>query len=98
MGEKKSLLELNDEVNDGLEIAKEAVGDDKELLETIDTLEKAWNKLLSQMIIMSVGLTAMKYREDEQIRELLKIYRRKIGGLTLFGEWMKDDEELPPEI
>jgi len=96
MGEKKSLLELNDEVNEGIEIAKEAAGEDEELLETIYTLERAWNKLLGQIIIMSVGLTAMKYREDEQIRELLRIYKRKIGGLTLFSDWMKDDPNKKP--
>ncbi len=68
--EPKMIGELNEEVQRGLEIACEAVKDDKNakmLLDTLRQIHNAWSELLHKVIVMAVSISAMKYRTAEQI-------------------------------
>ena len=64
-------------VKEGLRIARESV-DDEALLKLCDDLEYTWQNLCSNLIIVSVGLSAMRYRTGEQIREQLQQYLKSI--------------------
>jgi len=64
-------------VKEGLRIARESV-DDEALLKLCDDLEYTWQNLCSNLIIVSVGLSAMRYRTGEQIKEQLQQYLKSI--------------------
>ena len=61
MGKKKTLTEMEEKVKEGLRIARESV-DDQELLKLCDDLEYTWDNLCANLIIVGVGLSAMRYR------------------------------------
>ncbi len=77
MGKQNTITEMEDKVKDGLRIARESV-DDEALLKLCDDLEYTWQKLCSDLIIVGVGLSAMRYRTGEQIREQLQQYLKSI--------------------
>ncbi len=64
-------------VKEGLRIARESV-DDEDLLKLCDDLEYTWQNLCSNLILVSVGLSAMRYRTGDQIREQLQQYLKSI--------------------
>lgn len=68
---------MEEKVREGLRIAREAV-DDEALLRLCDELEYTWQHLCANLIIVSVGLSAMRYRTREQIREQLRQYLESI--------------------
>ncbi|MFC1836106.1 hypothetical protein ACFL2Q_15535 [Thermodesulfobacteriota bacterium] len=47
-------------------------------MQTLAQLEKTWEQVCSQLIILSAGLSAMKFRSDEQIVSQLRQYADKI--------------------
>lgn len=73
MGEQKTLTEMAERVKEGLRIAREAV-EDEALLKLCDDLEYTWETLCSNLIIVGVGISAMRYRTREQITEQLRQY------------------------
>ncbi len=77
MGKQSTITEMQDKVKDGLRIARDSV-DDEALLKLCDDLEYTWEKLCSDLIIVGVGLSAMRYRTVEQIREQLQQYLKSI--------------------
>jgi hypothetical protein len=77
MRKQNTLMEIETKVREGLKIAREAV-DDEALLKLCDDLEYTWENLCSNLIIVSVGLSAMKYRSSDQIRDQLSEYQRLI--------------------
>lgn len=68
---------MEEKVKEGLRIARESV-DDEALLKLCDDLEFTWQNLCSNLIIVGVGLSAMRYRTGEQIREQLQQYLHTI--------------------
>lgn len=77
MGNQNTLGEMDEKVKEGLRTARESVGDET-LLKLCDDLEYAWQHLCSNLIIVSVGLSAMRYRTAEQITEQLGQYLQTI--------------------
>ena len=77
MGKQNTLTEMEEKVKEGLRIARESV-EDETLLKLCDDLEYTWEHLCSNLIIVSVGLSAMRYRTAEQIREQLAQYLQTI--------------------
>lgn len=77
MGKQNTLNEMDEKVKEGLRIARESV-EDEGLLKLCDDLEYTWQQLCSNLIIVSVGLSAMKYRTSEQIRNQLAQYQETI--------------------
>jgi hypothetical protein len=77
MGKKNTLTEIETKVKEGLRIARESV-DDEALLKLCDDLEYTWEHLCSNLIIVSVGLSAMRYRTSDQIRDQLTEYLNMI--------------------
>ena len=77
MGKQNTITEMEDKVKEGLRIARESV-DDEALLKLCDDLEYTWENLCSNLIIVSVGLSAMRYRTGEQIRVQLQQYLKSI--------------------
>ncbi len=73
MGKQNTITEMEEKVKEGLRIARESV-DDEALLKLCDELEFTWQNLCSNLIIVGVGLSAMRYRTGEQIREQLRQY------------------------
>ena len=73
MGKQNTITEMEAKVKEGLRIAREAV-DDQQLLKLCDDLEVTWDKLCANLIIVGVGLAAMKYRTREQIAAQLQEY------------------------
>ncbi len=76
-GKQNTITQIEQKVKEGLRIARESV-EDEALLKLCDNLEYTWETLCSNLIIVSVGLTAMKYRSREQIREQLEQYLKSI--------------------
>lgn len=76
-GKQQTISEIEARVKDGLRIARESI-EDAELLKLLDDLEYTWENLCSNLIIVSVGLSAMKYRTPEQIKDQLTDYLRMI--------------------
>ena len=77
MGKQNTITEMEEKVKEGLRIARESV-DDEALLKLCDDLEYTWQHLCSNLIIVSVGLSAMRYRTSEQIKEQLLQYLKSI--------------------
>jgi hypothetical protein len=77
MSKQNTITEIEEKVKEGLRIAREAV-DDEALLKLCDDLEFTWQNLCSNLIIVSVGLSAMRYRTGDQIREQLRDYLQQI--------------------
>lgn len=77
MGKQDNITQMEEKVREGLRIAREAV-DDEALLRLCDELEYTWQHLCANLIIVSVGLSAMRYRTREQIREQLRQYLESI--------------------
>ncbi len=77
MGKQNTITEMEIKVKEGLKIARESV-DDEALLKLCDDLEYTWQNLCSNLIIVGVGLSAMRYRTGEQIREQLQQYLESI--------------------
>lgn len=77
MKKQNTLTEIETKVKEGLKIAREAV-DDEALLKLCDDLEYTWENLCSNLIIVSVGLSAMRYRTNDQIKDQLSEYLRLI--------------------
>jgi hypothetical protein len=77
MGRQNTMSQIEQKVKEGLRIARESV-EDPDLLKLCDDLEYTWETLCSNLIIVSVGLTAMKYRSAEQIRAQLEEYLKSI--------------------
>lgn len=77
MGNQNTLGEMDEKVKEGLRTARESVGDET-LLKLCDDLEYTWQHLCSNLIIISVGLSAMRYRTADQIREQLGQYLQTI--------------------
>ncbi|MBI5247992.1 MAG: hypothetical protein HY912_00730 [Desulfomonile tiedjei] len=77
MGKQNTITEMEEKVKEGLRIARESV-EDEALLKLCDDLEYTWEHLCSNLIIVGVGLSAMRYRTSEQIREQLKQYLETI--------------------
>jgi hypothetical protein len=77
MSKQNSITEIDEKVKEGLKIAREAIDDDV-LLKLCDDLEFTWENLCSNLLIVAVGLSAMKYRSADQIRIQLQQYLSSI--------------------
>ncbi|MGB6065319.1 MAG: hypothetical protein WBG50_10950 [Desulfomonilaceae bacterium] len=77
MGKQNTITEMENKVKEGLRIARESV-EDEALLKLCDDLEYTWDNLCSNLIIVSVGLAAMRYRTRNQIKEQLQQYLNSI--------------------
>ena len=77
MGKQDNITQMEEKVREGLRIARESV-DDEALLKLCDDLEYTWQHLCANLIIVAVGLSAMRYRSSEQIREQLRQYLESI--------------------
>jgi hypothetical protein len=77
MGKQDSITQIEEKVREGLRIARESVND-KALLKLCDDLEYTWQYLCANLLIVSVGLSAMRYRTREQIGEQLRQYMESI--------------------
>lgn len=77
MGKQNTITEMEEKVKEGLRMARESV-DDKELLKLCDDLEYTWDSLCANLLIVGVGLSAMRYRTAEQIGEQLQEYQKTI--------------------
>lgn len=77
MGRQNTINEMEEKVKEGLRIARESV-DDEALLKLCDDLEYTWETLCANLIIVGVGLSAMRYRTGEEIREQLRLYLKTI--------------------
>ena len=77
MGKQNTITEIETKVKEGLRIAREAV-EDEALLKLCDDLEFTWENLCSNLIIVSVGLSAMRYRSSDQIKDQLAEYLKLI--------------------
>lgn len=70
VSEKDNLTDLNQKVQEGMQIALDAVAD-PQLKGLCRSLLNTWDNLMSQVIIVSVGLSAMRFRTPEQIEAQL---------------------------
>jgi hypothetical protein len=77
MRKQNTLTEIETKVREGLKIARESV-EDEALLKLCDDLEYTWENLCSNLIIVSVGLSAMRYRSSDQIKDQLSEYLKMI--------------------
>ena len=77
MSKQQTISEIETRVKDGLRLAREST-EDADLLKLLDDLEYTWDSLCANLIIVSVGLSAMKYRTPEQIKDQLTDYLRMI--------------------
>lgn len=77
MSKQNSITEMDEKVKEGLKIAREAVEDDV-LRKLCDDLEFTWENLCSNLLIVAIGLSAMKYRTADQIRTQLEQYLSSI--------------------
>jgi hypothetical protein len=73
MSKQNTIGEMEAKVKEGLRIAREAAND-PDLLKLCDDLEYTWDDLAAKVIIVGVGLSAMKYRTPDQIRAQLTEY------------------------
>jgi hypothetical protein len=73
MSKQNTITEMDEKVKEGLRIAREAI-DDAALLKLCDDLEYAWQNLCSNLLIVAVGLSGMKYRNADQIKAQLQQY------------------------
>jgi hypothetical protein len=73
MSKQNTIGEMEAKVKEGLRIAREATND-PDLLKLCDDLEYTWDDLAAKVIIVGVGLSAMKYRTPDQIRAQLTEY------------------------
>ena len=73
MGKQDTITEMEAKVKEGLRTARESV-DDQQLLKLCDDLEFTWDNLCANLIIVGVGLAAMRYRTREQIGAQLRQY------------------------
>jgi hypothetical protein len=69
---KATIEELNIKVQKGLLKAAAAIGDDPELNETLKYLERTWEYLYSNTLLVGVELYSLDYRTDEEIRDKLR--------------------------
>ena len=70
---KDNIEQMMVKVKEGLQVARSAAIS-KEQLDTCDILENAFDKTAGNLLIMSVGLSAMRFRTPEQIRMQLNEY------------------------
>lgn len=77
MNKKNTITEIETKVLAGLARARECT-DDPALLKLCDDLQFTFENLASNLIIVSVGLSAMQYRTSEQIVAQLTAYHRAI--------------------
>jgi len=77
MGKQDSITQMEEKVREGLRIARESV-EDEALLKLCDDLEYTWQHLCANLLIVAVGLSAMRYRTREQIAEQLRQYLESI--------------------
>jgi len=77
MGNQNTITEMQEKVKEGLRIARESI-DDAALLKLCDDLEYTWETLCANLIIVGVGISAMRYRTPEQIGAILRQYLNTI--------------------
>lgn len=77
MDKQNTINQMEEKVKEGLRIARESI-DDKALLKLCDDLEYTWESLCANLIIVGVGLSAMRYRTRGQIRAQLEQYLSSI--------------------
>ena len=77
MRKQNTINEMEEKVKEGLRIARESV-EDQALLKLCDDLEYTWETLCANLIIVGVGLSAMRYRTREQIGAQLRQYQDSI--------------------
>lgn len=71
---KATLAEINKAVEEGLEAARKA-SDDKDLDKMIEDLEKSWEKVCYQFMILMAGIVGFKYRSKATIIKQLETYK-----------------------
>jgi 3'-phosphoadenosine 5'-phosphosulfate (PAPS) 3'-phosphatase len=67
-----TIHEMTKKVLQGLSRAVSVVEDDDSLLLVIAGLARTWDKAAGELIILAVGLSAMRYQTPERIREYLE--------------------------
>jgi 3'-phosphoadenosine 5'-phosphosulfate (PAPS) 3'-phosphatase len=67
-----TIHEMTKRVLQGLSRAVSVVDDDDSLLLVIAGLARTWDKAAGELIILAVGLSAMRYQTPERIREYLE--------------------------
>ena len=77
MGKQSTITEMEEKVREGLRIARESTHD-KRLLKLCDDLEYTWETLCANLLIVGVGLSAMRYRTSEEIGTQLRQYLSSI--------------------
>ncbi len=91
MGKQDTITQMEEKVREGLRIARESVNDEA-LLKLCDDLEYTWHHLCANLLIVGVGLSAMRYRTHEQIGEQLRQYLESIrSAKSLRGRMFVSD-------
>lgn len=83
---QSTIEELSVKVNDALALARSACQERPGLLTLLDSLEQQWQHLSSQLILLSVLLVSLEYREEEEIVEILIRYQNHIIGALSTGQ------------
>lgn len=81
---EKNLTEITDAVLEGLKAAEMAIQEDPELSSILHQLRELYDKLGSEFLITSIGLTALKYRTPEQIRNQLRQFKAQFEQNNTF--------------
>ncbi len=80
MAKQNTLGEMETKVTEGLDKARVDCQGNDDLLKIIDNLAYTFCRLSGQLLIMSVGLSAMRYRTPEQNREQIQKYFDELSG------------------
>ena len=92
MAKQHTISELQAKVKKGLEVAR-IFTTDPDLLKLLDDLERTWETLAGNLIIVSVGLSAMRYRTPEQIHDQLMAYQQMIQAGKLRAELFVTEQQ-----
>ncbi|MFW9928142.1 MAG: hypothetical protein ACFFD1_01995 [Candidatus Thorarchaeota archaeon] len=74
--EKATLDEIEVQVQDGIKNAKKILGDDKTVNELIDS----YRVLKNNFLVLAVELSAMKFRNKEQMEERIALISQVFGN------------------
>lgn len=84
---RHTLAEIEVKVKSGLERARRITGTNENLLSLVDSLESLWDGLRDQLLTVSVGLSAMNFRTEDQILSQLIQYRDAVDRVETSDSW-----------
>jgi hypothetical protein len=66
-----TIEDMTEKVRAGLDQAREAVSGDERLEKLVEDLQKTWDRHVAQLLILAVGLSAFRFRDEKTTVVLL---------------------------